>query len=326
MRILVTGAGGYIGTTLVPMLLAKGHSVRAVDLFAFGKDKLIKHSRLELIERDVRHLPSSAFEGIEGVIDLAAISNDPAGEAFRGQTWEINRKARAETARRAKLAGAKRYVLPSSCAVYGFAMGEVAEDSPLNPLTTYAKANAACERDVLALNDQGFCVTVLRQATVYGLSPRMRFDLAVNIMAHDAWKNGEIRVNGDGNQWRPFVHVSDTARAQALAIEAPAGSVGGQIFNVVGENVRLGELAKRIAQTVPARVEFAGEVDKRSYRASGAKLRALGWKPNERIETAAAEIEAALSVNQIARTPDTITLDWYKAQGTFGSHKAASAA
>src|SRR5918912_3171381 len=209
-RVLVTGAGGYIGSVLTRMLLEVGFRVVAVDRFFFGRHTLPPDGDgLRVARADIRWLDSSFLDGIDAVIDLAALSNDPVGELDPSKTWEINYQGRARVARMAKEHGVRRYVLPSSCSIYGFQDGITDEFSRVNPLTTYAKANLAAERDVLALSDPDFCVVVLRQATVYGLSPRMRFDLAINGMVKGLVQQGQVPILREGTQWRPFVHVRD---------------------------------------------------------------------------------------------------------------------
>lgn len=316
MKVLVTGAGGYIGSTLVPLLLEAGHEVRAYDRWFFGRDRLPIDPALHIIEGDARNMGRESVAGMDAVIDLVAISNDPSGEAFRGQTWEINRRARANCARLAKQAGVKRYILPSSCAVYGFQEGEACENTPPNPLTTYAKANLHAERDVLALADERFSVTVLRQATAYGPSPRMRFDLSLNIMTYEAVKKGLVTIGRDGTQWRPFAHVADLARAQMFMLDAPADQINGETFNAGGENVQLRSLAESISRETGASLAWEGQPDQRSYRVSFDKLEALGFKRSRSITDGVREVVEATR-NGLEKTPDTITLGWYKQIGAF---------
>lgn len=316
MRVLVTGAGGYIGSTLVPLLLSQGHEVKALDRFFFGRDKLPEHDRLEIVQHDVRNLSRDQIEGVDAIIDLVAISNDPSGEAFRGQTWEINRRARYNCARLAKAAGVRRYILPSSCAVYGFQEGVCSEESTPNPLTTYAKANLACERDVLRLAGDDFTVTVLRQATAYGPSPRMRFDLSLNVMTYEAVIKGIVTCGRDGSQFRPFTHVRDLARAQAFMLDASAAIVAGEVFNVANENVQLRSLAESISRATKAKLAWEGQPDKRSYRVDGGKLERLGFTFSRTIADGVSDVVLAVQ-NGLDRTPDTITLDWYRRIGAF---------
>ena len=282
--VLVTGAGGYLGSVLVPRLLQAGFAVRAYDRFFFGTHRLAPHERLELIEADTRRLERQHLAGVEAIVDLAAISNDPSGEAFAAATWAINHAARARCAGLAKAMGVARYLLPSSCSVYGFRPPDQVcdEATPAQPLTTYARANLAAERDVLALADTGFCVTVLRLATLYGPSPRMRFDLAVNGMTAGALATGRLPLMRDGSQWRPLLHVVDAASAFQLMLEAPAREVAGEIFNVGEANLRLADLAARVAQALPrpVTIDWYGDPDTRSYRVDLAKLARLGWQPH----------------------------------------------
>lgn len=316
MKITVTGAGGYIGSVLVPLLLEGGHEVAAIDRFFFG-ETLPDHPRLTRRRLDSRFTTVADFEGSDALIDLVAISNDPSGEEFRNETLAINWRARASNAALAKEAGVRRYVLPSSCSIYGFQDKEVVVDEtwPTNPLTTYAIANEKAEADVLALADADFTVVVLRQATVYGMSPRMRFDLAINGMTWGAYRTGKLPLMRDGSQWRPMVHVKDTAAAQIFMLDAPAEAVNGGIFNVgSAENVyQLGPLAEIVAAEVPREVavEFYGEIDHRSYRVSFDKVEALGWRAERRAEDGVREICAAMDAG-LEKDDRTITLAWYR--------------
>lgn len=317
-RVFVTGAGGYIGTTLVPALLAQGYRVRALDRFFFGQERLEAAAELECIRADCRRLRPEYFDDIDYVIDLVAISNDPSGELFEKSTYDINHAARVECARLAKAAGVKRYILPSSCSIYGFQDPDDRCDETFatNPLTTYAKANELAERDVLALADDSFGVVVLRQATVYGYSPRMRFDLAVNGMTYGAWKTGILPLMRDGSQWRPMVHVRDTVSAQLFMLGAPFAAVNGQLFNVGSDsnNYQLGPLAEVICDTLPrdVRIDWYGDPDHRSYRINFDKIEALGWRATHTARDGALEIYHKLEGGDLDRTPDTITLEWYK--------------
>ena len=317
-RVLVTGAGGYIGTTLTPMLLDAGFSVRAIDRFFFGRDLLHDHANLEVVVEDSRRLRPEHLEDIDAVVDLVAISNDPSGELFQDSTMEINRDSRIRCAQLAKQAGAVRYVLPSSCSIYGFkgAHTLVDETSPPTPLTTYARANEMAERGVLALADERFCVVVLRQATVFGLSPRMRFDLAINGMTYGAWKTGKLPLMRDGTQWRPMVHVRDTARAQMFMLSVDPAKVNGEVFNVgSAENTyQIGPLGELVARTVPRNVEIEwyGDPDHRSYRVAFEKIEALGYSTEWTALDGVAEICQALDDGGLERTTHTVTLDWYK--------------
>ncbi len=317
-RVLVTGAGGYIGTTLVPMLLDEGYAVRAVDRFFFGRQLLPQHDRLEVVVEDSRKLGPEHFEGVDAVIDLVAISNDPSGELFQEATLQINRDSRLRTSRLAKEAGARRYILPSSCSIYGFQEdGHIADEtSPTNPFTTYARANEMAEQGTLPLADERFCAVVLRQATVYGLSPRMRFDLAINGMTYGAWKTGRLPLMRDGTQWRPMVHVRDAARALMLVLTIDPAKVNGQIFNVgsTDNTYQIGPLGEVVAGYMPKEVEIEwyGDPDQRSYRVAFDKIEALGYRTEKTAADGVAEICEALEAGTIDKTPQTITLEWYK--------------
>ena len=316
--VLVTGGGGYIGSVLVPALLELSYSVVVVDRLFFGRERLPDHPALTVLSEDVRRLTEHHFEDIGAVIDLAAISNDPSGELFQEPTWAINHRARVRCASLAKKSAVERYILPSSCSVYGFQDAETisTEESDTNPLTTYAKANLAAEEGVLELADDDFCVTVLRQATVYGYSPRMRFDLAINGMTYGAWRTGRLPLMRDGSQWRPMVHVRDTCDALIFMLTAPKGSINGEMFNVGSpDNVyQIGPLGEIVAEAVPGDViiEWYGDPDHRSYRVGFEKIQSLGWSATRDAAVGIKEIVTALDEGRTDRTPETLTLDWYK--------------
>lgn len=318
MRILVTGGAGYLGSTLVPLLLERGHEVTVLDRFYFGVGTLPKEGpSLHLVRDDTRWCDPRLFEGKDAVVDLAALSNDPAGAMDPWKTYEINYLGRVRVARLARQAKVGRYVVSSSCSIYGFQEGLLSERSETRPLTAYAAANVLVENDNLPLNRPEFIVTALRFATLYGVSPRMRFDLAINGMALGGIRSGQIPVMRDGSQWRPFLHVHDAARAIATAIEAPASKVGGQTFNVGGEsqNFQIRPLADLVASALshPPKVEWYGDPDARSYRVDFSRFRdAVGFRPEREPVEAVRELERALATGAIAESPRTNTLGWYR--------------
>ena len=319
MRVLVTGGAGYIGSTLLRLLLERGYDVVCLDRFFFGYDSIKDvEDQIKVVKDDVRWFDPSILNGVDAVFDLAALSNDPSGELDPQKTLDINYKGRVRVAKLSKKHGVKRYVLASSCSVYGFQEGILTEQSGVNPLTTYAKANVLAEREVLPLADNSFVVTVLRQATVYGFSYRMRFDLAINGMVLSLFKNGKLRIMRDGTQWRPFVHVKDTSRAFIGVMEADKEVVNGQIFNVGSndQNFQIFDLAKLVAEScgLPFIYEWYGSPDKRSYRVSFDKIaKVLGFKPKYTPREGAREIFDALRDGRLSGDDlRTITVKWYK--------------
>ncbi|MCS7084077.1 MAG: NAD-dependent epimerase/dehydratase family protein [Aquificaceae bacterium] len=317
--VFITGAGGYVGCVLVPELLSRNYRVFALDRFFFGKEKLPKHENLTLIQEDARCYPKELLKDVDFVIDLVAISNDPSGERFEKQTWQINHLSRVRTAKFAKEMGVKRYILASSCSIYGFQSQIVNENSPTNPLTTYAKANELAEKDTLKLADSSFCVVALRQATLFGFSNRMRFDLAINGMTYGAFKNSKLPLMRDGTQFRPFLHVKDSARAMIHMLEfEDSKAINGQIFNVGKDNYQLKDVATLVANEVQnltgkeVSIEFYGDPDRRSYMVSFEKIKQItNFEPEIEISQGVREIVQKLLNNEIDKTTQTITLEWY---------------
>jgi nucleoside-diphosphate-sugar epimerase len=317
---LVTGAGGYIGSTLASQLLELGYRVIGYDRYFFGKDlvgDLLLHPHFQAKVKDIRDIGPEDCEGVDVVYDLASISNDPAGELSPSLTVSINSIGRSRVAKSARQAGVPRYVLASSCSVYGASAGlNLDEDSPCKPLTTYAKACLECELQVVEFARPEFTVCILRQGTVYGVSRRMRFDLVINIMTLSAWRSGSMSVTGGGHQWRPFVHVSDTAAALRALGRADKDIVQGQTFNAVAENMTIGEAAKTVADALPIDVRIDhldGNLDRRDYHVNADKIkRAVGWAPRMTVATGAQEVFRSLEEGHVHRCPRSETVTWYK--------------
>jgi len=319
MRVLVTGGAGYIGSVLSRILLEKGYDVTCLDRLFFGLDPIMEVAKkIRLIKDDIRWFKPEILKGIDAVFDLASLSNDPSGELEPQKTLEINHIGRVRVAKLSKKYRVPRYVLASTCSVYGFQEETLTEESSPNPLTTYAKANLLAEKEILPLADKSFSVTALRQATVYGLSPRMRFDLAINGMTLGFFKNGKIPIMRDGKQWRPFLHVRDTSNAFTKVLEADAELINGQVFNTGSneQNVQIFSLAKLIAESInlPFNYDWYGSPDKRSYRVSFNKIKeTLDFKPRYMPKEGAKEVFDALRDGRVSGDdPRTITVKWYK--------------
>lgn len=315
-RIFVTGAGGYIGSVLCRVLLEEGQEVVAFDRFYFG-DTLPRHERLQRIQGDIRDVGPERLEGVDAVLDLAALSNDPSGDLDPELTRAINHAGRVRVARSAKEAGVGRYVLSSSCSIYGTGTHRaLTEADPVKPLTVYAQSNLAAEDDTRELADDDFVVTALRNGTVFGVSPRMRFDLVINIMTLHAFERGRILVTGGGRQWRPLVHVEDVARAFLALIEAPPEAVQREVFNVGCGNFRVHTVASIVREVlpIPVTVEVApDDADKRNYSVSFDKLEErVGFRAQSSVEQGIREVYDALKFGDVEPGPRTSTVGWYK--------------
>jgi nucleoside-diphosphate-sugar epimerase len=288
--ILVTGGAGYIGCVAVRQLLDKGEAVRVFDKLYFGDEGLAEVAdKIELVQGDIRTFDPAVLDGCDAVLHLAGLSNDPTAEFNPKANDEMNRAATEVVAVACKKAGVKRFVFASTCSIYdlGFYAPDFLrdEDSEVKPRAAYAVSNYEAERILLKMADDKFCPVLLRQGTVYGWSPRMRYDLVVNTFLRDALTKGVLTVHCGGEMWRPLVDVADLSRVYVATIEAPDEKVQGRIFNVVGKNYRILELAHWVREALRGERKVEIEVDyssqkTRSYRVSGERIQqALGVKP-----------------------------------------------
>jgi nucleoside-diphosphate-sugar epimerase len=278
-NILMTGHNGYIGSIMAPALVEAGYNVTGLDTGYFSECSLVTGpSAIPEIRKDLRDLVPADLRGYDAVIHLAALSNDPIGNLNDSWTEEINYRASVTLAELAKAAGVRRYLFSSSCIMYGSAQAEaVNENSPLDPKTEYARSKVKAENALRALADDRFSPVYLRNGTVYGVSPRMRFDTVLNDLVGQAMTTGEVVVYSDGKPWRPVVHVQDVARAFQAVLEAPVESIHNQAFNNGADslNHRVIQLAEIAVKTVPGavlRVDAKCGADQRTYKADFSKF------------------------------------------------------
>ncbi|MEU6393225.1 SDR family oxidoreductase [Streptomyces sp. NPDC046939] len=282
MRVLLTGHQGYLGTVMAPVLKAAGHDVVGLDAGLFADCVLGPTPDDPPGARvDLRDVTAEHVAGVDAVIHLAALSNDPLGALAPQLTYDINHHASVHLARLAREAGVRRFLYASTCSVYGAAGGDelVGEDAPLRPVTPYAESKVRVEDDLHALADDDFTPVYMRNATAFGYSPRLRADIVLNNLVGHALLSGEVLVLSDGTPWRPLVHAADIARAFTAALEAPREAVHDKAFNIGTEanNVTVAEIAEQVADAVPgAKVNITGEngADPRSYRVDFARFRA----------------------------------------------------
>jgi len=283
MKVLVTGTEGYIGAVLTPHLAAAGMEVTGLDTGYYRDGWLYSDNEARprspaMIHKDLRRLTEEDIAGFDAIVHLAELSNDPLGENKPEITRQINHGGSVHLATLAKRAGVRRFVYTSSCSVYGVGSdGILDETSPTNPQTEYARCKVLVEHTVGAMADASFCPTFLRNATAYGASPRMRFDIVLNDLSALAWTTRRIAMTSDGTPWRPLVHVLDICEAIRLALTAPEDRIRGQILNVGSDeqNYRVREIAEIVANVFPGcEISFgAPSKDNRSYRVAFAKIR-----------------------------------------------------
>lgn len=306
-RILVTGACGYIGSVLVPILLERGYTVRVFDKLYFGDEPLKSvRDEIELIAGDVRNFDPAILDGIDGVIHLGSLSNDPTAAFDPDATRTINFEGTMKLAEACKERGIEKFTFASTCAVYGFHLDGIADETfPVNPQSDYAQSKLDVDTELQKMADDKFCPVSLRQATVFGFSPRMRWDIAINAFAMHAFKMGRLDVWFGGEAWRPVVHIRDTAEAHIRCLEAEPDKVRGEVFNLVYENYRILEVAHRVRKAlaemgimVEVDVNY-DQVDNRSYRSGGKKIsRVLGFTPSVSVEEGVREIVEVLRSGQ----------------------------
>ena len=304
--ILVTGATGYKGSVLVPKLLNKGYKVIAFDTQWFG-NFLPEHTNLTVVKGDVRNTDSIPLDGVDSIIHLASIANDPCGDLNPKLTWEVSALATMQLADRAKRVGIKQFIYASSGSVYGVKEEEnVTENLILEPISEYNKTKMISERVLLSYQDC-MSVQIVRPATVCGLSPRMRLDVSVNMLTMQAIKNGRITVFG-GKQVRPNIHMDDITNLYIFMLENPEKTSG--IFNAGFENISIGDIAKAIAKNVDCEILTTPSNDPRSYRINSDKLLATGFKPTKTISHAIEEITAAYRSGQLKDEEHFYNLNW----------------
>lgn len=321
-KILVTGGAGYIGSVLVRMLLEKGYKVKVFDKLYFGDFALRDiRSKIELVQGDVRKFPAEILEDVKAVVHMGSLSNDPTAEFDPKANLEINFEGTVKIAEACLKKKVKKFSFASSCAIYGFHLEGIADETfTPNPQSDYASSKLEAEKALLSMASDSFCPVVFRQATVYGFSPRMRYDLVVNTMTKDAYDKGKILVYHAGEMWRPLVDVRDVANVHILALETPPDKIKGEIFNVVYENYKILELAHYIRESLKdfklAEVEvLLGTKESRSYRVSGRKLKEkLGFVPQINVRDASREIYNYFREGKYTdfSNPIYYNIDWMK--------------
>jgi nucleoside-diphosphate-sugar epimerase len=307
-KVLLIGGAGYIGSALLPKLLESGYRVRLLDLFLYGREPIrecLDHPNLEIVEGDFRQVEKvvSAMQGVGSVIHLGGIVGDPACALDEQLTIEINLVATRTIAEVAKGGNVRRFIFASTCSVYGASDSMLDESSILNPASLYARSKIASEKVLLQSRDAGFSPVILRFGTIFGFSGRTRFDLVVNLLTAKAVLDGKITLYG-GDQWRPFVHVDDAARAVMTVLESPIEQVGGEIFNIGGDhlNCTLQQVGEIIQRMVPSAelLDLGTNADRRNYQVDFRKVRRiLGYQPKWKLEEGIAQVIEAIRSGKV---------------------------
>jgi len=305
MKVLVTGACGYKGTVLVPKLLNEGYEVIALDTQWFG-NYLGDHAKLEVVKHDVRDVKGIPLDGVDAIIHLASIANDPCGDLNPKLTWEVSALATMQLADLAKRKGVKHFIYASSGSVYGIKdEAEVTEELTLEPISEYNKTKMVAERVILSYRDD-MTVQVVRPATVCGLSNRMRLDVSVNMLTMQALKNNKITVFG-GEQTRPNIHIDDITDLYLFLLANPQHT---GVYNAGFENISIRAIAEMVAEKINASIVVTPSNDPRSYRINSDRLLATGFRPKKTVQSAINEIIDAFQSGQITDKPEFHNLHW----------------